>query len=84
MFNSPAGVEITFQVMAVARQSTCHHNAVSAAFEGAQHLEGIQPAGARHHDNFDLHGILHAQSTGQVGGGVRAVLTAKGDNLDFT
>jgi hypothetical protein len=46
VFNSPSGVEITFQVMTFAFQSTCHQYAVGAILEGAQHVQHIQLAGA--------------------------------------
>jgi hypothetical protein len=47
VFNSPAGVEITFQVMAVAFQSTRHQHAVGAILKSAQHIEHVDLAGAR-------------------------------------
>lgn len=45
VFNSPAGVEITFQVMAVALQSTCYHNAIGAILESPQQVQYVEPAG---------------------------------------
>jgi hypothetical protein len=38
VFHAAAGVEITFQVMAVAFQSTRHHHAVGAILKSAQHV----------------------------------------------
>jgi hypothetical protein len=42
IFNSPAGVEITFQVMAVALQSTGHYYAICTILKGSQDVEHIQ------------------------------------------
>lgn len=41
VFDSPSGVQITFQVMTIALQSTGHHYAVSAALKGIQHVEYV-------------------------------------------
>jgi hypothetical protein len=45
-FNSSFCVYITFQVMAVSRQSTSYHHTIYAGFKRLQHQQGIQLAGA--------------------------------------
>jgi hypothetical protein len=41
-FYPALGVGITFQVMAVTRQSTSHHNTIDAVFQGMQDHQFIQ------------------------------------------
>ena len=53
VFDSPPGVEITFQVMTVAFQSAGHHHAVGAVLERAQGIQHIELAGAGQLDDFD-------------------------------
>ena len=83
VFNSPAGVEITFQVMTFAFQSTRYQHAVGAVLEGAQDVQYIQLAGAGQLDDLDRGRIFQAHRPGQIGGGVRAVVTAEGDDVGF-
>jgi hypothetical protein len=80
-FYSSSGLEITFQVMAVARQSARYQNAVCTIFQRLQYIDGINFAGARHLDNFNGGRIVQAHGAGQVCGSIRAVMTAKGNDL---
>ena len=52
VFHSPFGIEITFQVMTIAFQSTCNHHAVRAVLESPQHIQDIQFASARQFDHL--------------------------------
>ena len=83
VFNSPAGVEITFQVMAFAFQSTRHQHTVGAVLESAQHVQHVEFAGAGQLDDLDRGRILQAHRPGQIGGGVRAVVTAECNDVGF-
>ena len=83
VFNSPAGVEITFQVMTFAFQSTRHQHAVGAVLESAQDVQHVQFASAGQLDNLDRGRVFQSHRSGQVGGGVRAVVTAEGDDIGF-
>jgi hypothetical protein len=44
---SPSGIEITFQVMAIALQSTRDHHPVCTVLECTQHVQHVELAGAR-------------------------------------
>jgi hypothetical protein len=46
VFNAAAGIEITFQVMTIALQSTGNHDAVGPILKCAQHVQHVQLAGA--------------------------------------
>ena len=46
VFDSPSGVEITFQVMTVALQSASYHHSVGTILEGAQDIQHVEFAGA--------------------------------------
>lgn len=46
-------LEITFQVMAVARQSTCHHHTISAILKCLQDVDRVHLASARHFNNLN-------------------------------
>jgi hypothetical protein len=83
VFNSPAGVEITFQVMTFAFQSTRHQHAVGAVLERAQDVEHIEFAGAGQLDDLHRRRIFQAHRPGQIGGGVRAVVTAERYDVGF-
>ena len=74
----PAGAGITFQVMAIAGQSTGHHQAVGPALEGVQRHQYIELARTWQLYDSDFRRILHPQTAGQVGGGVGAMLAAEG------
>ncbi len=58
VFDSPSSVEITFQVMTFAFQSTCDQHAVRTVLEGAQHVQHIQFARAGQLDDLDGRRIL--------------------------
>jgi hypothetical protein len=75
------GSQITFQVMAVALQSTCHQDAVRSLFEGLQNVKGVELPGTGQPDDLDVRRVLDAQGAGQVSGRICAVVTAEGDNL---
>jgi hypothetical protein len=81
IFYSLAGVEITYQVMTIACQSTGYQNPIGPMLKRVQRLHYIQPAGTRQLHNLNLWGVLQPQRTGQIGGGVGAVTTAKRHNL---
>ena len=83
IFNSPAGIEITFQVMTFAFQSTRHQHAIGAIFERAQDVEHVEFAGAGQLDDLDRRWIFQAHRPGQIGSGVRAVVTAERDDVGF-
>lgn len=52
VIHSSSCLEITFQVMAVARQSTCYQHTIRPGFQGIQDVDGIHFACARHLDYF--------------------------------
>ena len=81
MVHPAPGVGITFQVMTVAGQSAGDHDAVGAVFQGAQHRQHVQLAGAGQLDDLDRRRVLHPQPARQVGRGVGAVLAAIGDDV---
>ncbi len=64
IFHSPAGVEITFQVMTFAFQSTRHQHAVGAVLESAQDVQHVQFAGTGQLDNFDSGRVLQSHRSG--------------------
>jgi hypothetical protein len=82
-FDPPAGIEITCQVMTISRQSAGRQHPVSAALKGVEHLNKVQPPGAWNLDNLEVRRVLDPQRTGQIGGGVCAMTTAKGDNCGY-
>ena len=83
VFDSPAGVEITFQVMTFAFQSTRHQHTVGAVLEGAQDIQHVEFAGAGQLDDLDRGRVFEAHRPGQIGGGVRAVVTAERYDVRF-
>jgi len=74
-------VEITFQVMTVAFQSTGDHYTVSAILESSQNIQGIQLAGTGQFDDFDGRRIFQPHRTSQVCGSISTVVAAKGDDI---
>ncbi len=74
---------ITFQVMTVSDQSTCHHNAVSSFFESLQDMQSIQLARAGKPDYLDIGGVLHTERARQISGRIGAVVAAESDDLRF-
>ena len=83
VFHSPSGVEITFQVMTFAFQSTRYQHAVGAVLESAQDIQHIEFAGAGQLDDLDRGRIFQAHRPGQIGGGVSAVVAAERDDVGF-
>jgi len=75
------GSEITFQVMAVAPQSTRHQDAVRSPFEGLQNMKGVELPSTGQPDDLDVSRVLDAQGAGQVCSRIRAVVAAKGNYL---
>jgi len=56
--NSPPSIEITFQVMTIAFQSTGHHHTISAILERSQNVKSIQFARTWQLDDFDRRRIF--------------------------
>ncbi len=83
VFNSPTGIEITFQVMTFAFQSACHQHAVGAVLKRAQHVGHVQFAGAGQFHNLDGGWIFQPHRTGQIGRRIRAVMAAERDYVRF-
>ncbi len=77
------GIEITFQVMTIAGQSTCHHDAVGTVLDCAQYRKHIHTTRARYLNDLDRRRVLHPQPAGQIGGGVGTVLAAVGDDVEL-
>jgi hypothetical protein len=75
------GAYITFQVMAVTGQSANRHHAVGAILESLQGHEDVELAGTGQLDDLDGGRVLEAQTAGEIGSSVGAVLAAVGDNL---
>jgi len=57
-------VDITFQVMTITLESTCHQDAISSLFEGFQKSQNIYSTCAGQFNNFDCWRILHSKPTG--------------------
>ena len=55
---SPFRIEITFQVMTVAGQSTCHHDAIGTVLDSPQHGQHIHPAGAGYLHDLNCRRVL--------------------------
>jgi hypothetical protein len=81
VFDSSAGFEITFQVMTIAFQSAGHHHAIGAVLKRAQSVKDIELAGAGQLDDLDRGRIFEAQTAGQVGGGISAIVARERDDL---
>ena len=58
VFNSAAGVGITFQVMAVTGQSTRNEHAVGTILEGSQDVQRVDPTAAEKLDDLDRSRVL--------------------------
>jgi hypothetical protein len=69
--------------MAIAGQSTSHHDAVGPFLESLQHVHGIQFAGARQPHYLDVGWVLDAERTCKIGRRVGAVVAAEGHDLWF-
>jgi hypothetical protein len=81
VLNPALGVDITLQVMTVAGQSTCHHRAIDAVFEGAQQVDDVHASAARNFDDAQRGRILNAQASGQIGGVIGAMGAAEGHDM---
>lgn len=80
-FYPPAGVCITFQVMAVSGQSASDEYSICAFFEGSQACQYIDFRRTRYLHHLYFGGILQAQSTGKIGRGVCTMLTAESQDV---
>jgi hypothetical protein len=76
-------VVITFQVMAFARVSPGHPNAIRTVPKGGQDELRTHPAGTGHADNPKIRRILEPAHTGQIRSPVTAPITQEGSNLGF-
>jgi hypothetical protein len=56
-------------------------DAVGAVFQRLHEVLGFQPAGTRGADDTDIRRILNAHGTGQVSGGIGAIVAAEGHDL---
>jgi len=81
MFNSSSGIEITFQVMAVAGQSARNQHTVSPILQGLQNIDGVYLASTWHLYDLDGGWIIQAHGTRQICSGISAVMTAKSNDL---
>jgi hypothetical protein len=69
--------------MAVAGQSTSHHDAVGPLLESLQHVHGIQFAGAGQPYYLEVRRVLDTERTGKVCCCIGAVVAAEGHDLWF-
>ncbi len=76
-------VVITFQVMAFARMSPRHPNAVRALSKGGQCKLGTHSTGTGYPDNPNIGWVLHSADASKVGGAIAAPGTKETDNLRF-
>jgi len=81
VFDALARSEITFQVMTIAFQSARHQHTIRAILERAQYVQRIEFSSARQLDDLDRSRVLQAHAACQIGGGIRAIVTAEGDDL---
>jgi hypothetical protein len=81
LFYSTPGVGITFQVMAVARQSTGDHDAIGAVFECSQDMKDIHAPTAHNFDDLDRRRVLDTQATREVSSIVGAMAATECDDL---
>lgn len=78
---SPSGVIITFQVMAVSRVSAGDPHPVGPVPERSQNELGAHTGRARHADDTDVGRILEAAHSGQIRGAVTAPVTEERRDL---
>ena len=75
------GPDVAHEVMAFALQAAGHEDRVGAGLKGLEQVDDVHPAGAGHHDDLDVRGVLQTHRTCQVRGAVCSEAAAKSDDL---
>ena len=81
VFHSSSCTRITFQVMAVAGQSTRDEYAVSPILEGSQDMQHVHATAAQDLHDLQCRRVLDPQAACQICGVICAVGAAEGDDL---
>ncbi|VTR66560.1 hypothetical protein DESC_480270 [Desulfosarcina cetonica] len=82
-FHPSPRLEVAVDVVAVAGMAAADQNAVSPFQKSLDHVLRVHHARAHHPDQADVLGVGQPGSAGQIGGGVGAPVTHKGNDGGF-